>query len=280
MRNCRIYSLYSSSGGNSFCFEIGDRRILIDAGKNARTLCRALSEIGSDISAIDAIFVTHEHCDHISALETISKSRSIPIHMTEESAKKLDGTPDSAIHKNLVRHDTEYEVDMGSFRIRSFRTPHDSLMSVGYRIDIRIGENPTSVGIATDVGYVTDEISAALEGCEAVLLESNYDEDMLLSGPYPYELKKRIRSQRGHLSNKESAEFAATLAEKGTKAFMTVHLSKENNSADIVLDEYTSAIADPAVAITVASPDCPTEMSFSNEVETYDFCENNSCGDS
>ena len=276
MRDCRVYALYSSSSGNSFYIEINGKSILIDAGKNARTLCRALSEIGSDIDKIEAIFVTHEHSDHIAALEILSKNYDVPIHMTEVSAKKLDRYPDSPIHKNLVRHKDSFALDLGEFRIRSFHTPHDSLMSVGYRIDFFGDDGEHSIALATDIGYVTREIDDALRGCEAVLLESNYDEEMLERGPYPYDLKKRIRSKRGHLSNRESAEFAAHLASLGTRSFLLVHLSKENNRADIALDEYMSAIADPSIVITVASPDEPTEMIFSKETEIYDFCKDNS----
>ena len=271
----RICTLYSGSGGNATYIEAAGKRILIDAGKNARSLCRALSEIGSDIGKIDAIFITHEHSDHVSALEIISKKHEIPIHMADLSASRFDRDSAAFVHKNLVRHHEEYEVYVGELRVHSFRTPHDSMMSVGYRIDFSDTEGEHSVGVATDIGYVTRGICRALEGCEAVVLESNHDEDMLRSGPYPYDLKKRILSNRGHLSNKASAAFGAHLALCGTRAFLLAHLSEENNTPEVALDEFISAIADPTVSVTVASPDTPTDMIFFEECNNYAFCEDN-----
>ena len=271
----RICTLYSGSGGNSTYIEAAGSKILIDAGKNARSLCRALSEIGSDICEIDAIFITHEHSDHISALEVISKKHRIPIHMADISAERFDREPDAFVHKNLVRHHEEYEVYVGDVSVRSFRTPHDSMMSVGYRVDFCDGEGEHSVGVATDIGYVTKGICSSLEGCEAVVIESNHDEDMLKRGPYPYDLKKRILSNRGHLSNRASAAFGAYLASKGTRAFLLAHLSEENNTPEVALDEFISAIADPSVSVAVASPTTPTDMIFFEECNNYAFCEDN-----
>lgn len=261
MTGYRIVTLYSGSRGNSTFVEAGDTKILIDAGKNARTLCHALSDIGSDIDSIQAIFITHEHCDHISALEVISKRHSILIHVTEQSAKKFDRDPNAFIHKNLVRHETpEYQVQVGEILVSSFRTPHDSAMSVGYRLDIDSTDGLHSIGVATDIGYVTRGICRALEGCESVVLESNHDEDMLKDGPYPYELKLRILSNKGHLSNKASAAFGAHLASHGTRSFILAHLSEENNTPDTAYDEFISAVADDSISVSVASADIPTEL--------------------
>lgn len=260
MKHCRIVALYSGSGGNSVYIRVGETAILIDAGKSTRTLCRSLTEIGADLSEIDAIFVTHDHHDHVSALEVLSKKRPIPIHMTNTSAAVFDRYCDSPVHQSLVRHDTEYEVTVGEMTIRSFRTPHDSRMSVGYRIEFLDEDGIHAFGVATDIGYVSEKIRQGLCGCEAVVLESNHDVEMLMKGPYPYELKKRIRSNRGHLSNADSAAFAAELAQGGTRAFLLAHLSEENNEPTLALEEATCAVSDPTVRIVVASPDCPTEL--------------------
>lgn len=268
----KVYTLYSGSKGNSVYIEAAGTRILIDAGKNARSLCSALSAIGSDISSIQAIFITHEHCDHVSALEVISKKYSIPIHITAKSAEKIDRCSEFA-SKCLVKHEDLYAQTVGEIKVRSFRTPHDSLMSVGYRIDFCDSQGEHSIGVATDIGYVTREICDALFGCESVVIESNHDEDMLKCGRYPYELKKRILSNRGHLSNRASAQFAAYLAGNGTKSFLLAHLSEENNTPDTALDEYTSVIADPSVSVVVASPDLPTHLKHTEEDISYAFSE-------
>jgi phosphoribosyl 1,2-cyclic phosphodiesterase len=116
------------------------------------------------------------------------------------------------------------------------------------------------IGYATDIGYVSREVEAGLLGCEAVVLESNHDPDMLRDGPYPYDLKLRISSRRGHLSNPDSAAFAARLCASGTKYLMLAHLSQENNPPDTAYDECVSAVGDEGVRICVAQPDAITEL--------------------
>ena len=265
--DCKIITLYSGSGGNSVYIRMADTAILIDAGRSARALCQSLKSIGTDIGEIRAIFVTHDHHDHVSALEILSKKNEIPIHMTDRSATMYDRYPDSPIHSRLVRHTPLFEERIGSLTVRSFPTPHDSRMSVGYRIEWETEEGIRSVGVATDIGYVTEEIREGLLGCEAVVLESNHDVDMLMQGPYPYDLKQRIRSRRGHLSNKECAALASELAIGGTKAFLLAHLSEENNEPSLALEETERAISDPSVRISVAAPNMPTELLIPSEEE-------------
>lgn len=256
----RLVTLYSGSGGNCIYFSVGKTSILIDAGKSAKALCTSLSSIGADISEISAIFITHEHCDHVSALETLCKKHSIPVHLTEGSAEKFDRTPCSSVLCRAVRHPTVFCETVGEVKVTSFRTPHDSRMSVGYRIEFTDGDGYHAVGVATDIGHVTDSIVRGLEGCEAVVLEANHDLDMLADGPYPHHLKVRIRSPKGHLSNPDSAQLAAHLVSTGTKGFILAHLSAENNLPEIAYDEVYAAISDESVRLWVASPDSPTEL--------------------
>ena len=273
MKDCRIVTLYSGSGGNSVYIRVADTAILIDAGKSARALCTSLKEIGADIEEIQGIFVTHDHHDHTSALEVLSKKREIPIHMTERSAELFDRYPDSPVHARLVRHTPIFTETVGELTVTSFPTPHDSRMSVGYRIEFSDGDGTRAFGVATDIGYVSDDVRAGLRGCEAVVLESNHDPDMLTDGPYPYELKKRIRSNRGHLSNPDSAAFAAELAACGTWSFMLAHLSEENNEPTLALEEAERAISDPRVSVQVAAPHHPVELRILTEEEkTRDRC--------
>ena len=254
MKNiCRIVSLYSGSGGNSAFVRVGDHAILIDAGKSARALCRALTDIGESIENISAIFITHEHTDHVSALEVIAKKHAIPIHITEQSAERFDERCTPNCFSRLFVHGIDFCEKVGDMTVRSFRTPHDSRMSVGYRIEFFDGERQRAIGYATDIGYITDDIRNNLTGCEAVVLESNHDVDMLMSGPYPRDLKLRVASRRGHLSNCECAEFALELAKSGTKAFLLAHLSKENNEPCLALDEVRGAVAEFGATVLTAS---------------------------
>lgn len=260
MKNLRIVTLYSGSRGNSTLISFMGTKILIDAGKSARALCNALHEADTDIAEISAIFITHEHSDHISALDALSKKYSIPIHITNKSASKFDKTPTSYVHRNLIRHDILFSETVGNMTVSSFQTPHDSMMSVGYRIELNGDGERCTVGYATDIGYVSESVSNGLHGCDAVILEANHDTDMLENGPYPYQLKLRIRSDKGHLSNSDSAIFASELARTGTRAFIFAHLSEENNVPDIVFDEMNSALADPSISIAIAAADIPTEL--------------------
>lgn len=270
-RDCRVFVLYSGSGGNSVFVRVGQSAILIDAGKSARALCRALCDIGEDIKNIDAIFITHEHSDHISALEVLSKKNDIPVYMTEVSAKRFDACPDAPIHSRLVRCDVEFSAEVGELSVRSFRTPHDSRMSVGYRIEFDNGGRRCALGIATDIGYASDNIRENLLGCDAVIIESNHDEEMLMTGPYPRDLKLRVASKRGHLSNRECAELAMELADGGTKAFMLAHLSKENNLPELAYEETARALSGKGAAVFVAHPDEPVEFSFDRKEDcSYD----------
>ena len=273
-KDCRVFVLYSGSGGNSVFIRVGKSAILIDAGKSARALCRALVEIGEDIKNIDAIFITHEHSDHISALEVLSKKNEIPIYMTEVSAKRFDECPDSPVHKNLYRCGIEFSQQIGEMTVRSFRTPHDSRMSVGYRIEFDNCGQRYSLGLATDIGYVSESIRENLLGCDALIIESNHDEEMLMTGPYPRELKLRVASKRGHLSNRECSEFAMELADRGAYAFMLAHLSKENNLPDLAYEEISRALSGRGVSVAVAHPDMPVEFVLERKEDCiYDECE-------
>ena len=269
MTDCRIVTLYSGSDGNATYIRAAGTSILIDAGRSARALCRAMTEIGADVDELSAIFITHEHSDHVSALEVLAKKHDIPVHIMTKSAERFDRLGPCPLCDHLVRHDAMFCEQVGNLRISSFRTPHDSRMSVGYRITFwdEVGEH--TLGYATDIGYVSDSVREGLCGCEAVVLESNHDVDMLMDGPYPYDLKLRIRSNRGHLSNADSAALASELVQEGTRAFLLAHVSRENNDQALVLDEALSAISDPSITVAVASPDEPTELLWKKEKTTW-----------
>lgn len=258
MKKVKIYTLYSGSGGNSTFVRVGDTAILIDAGRNAKALCGCLSSIGEEMASICAIFITHEHSDHISALEVVAKRNEIPIYMTRQSAVKI--SQESAVRKHMIEKDVIFSEEIGDIRIRSFRTSHDSLMSVGYRIEYEDEGVVHAIGYATDIGYVSDDVREALIGCEAVVIESNHDVDMLMRGPYPADLKRRVRSSHGHLSNADCAEFALDLVKNGTRAIMLAHLSRENNEPEIAFDEVANAISGFDVGLYVADPFSPVEL--------------------
>lgn len=256
MPNFKICCLYSGSRGNSAYINAGGASILIDAGKSAKALCSALKDIDVDIDTIDAIFITHEHRDHISALQTLSHKHNIPIYILLSSAEVFYGLKDERLCNNLVlQMKAPFSVNIKGLKISSVRTSHDSRASVGYRMDFAEDGNQYSIGYVTDTGVVTDEMREMLRGCYAVVLESNHDVEMLKNGPYPPELKQRIGSRHGHLSNKDAAAFAAELCGSGAKCLMLAHLSEENNLPEIAYSEAFTAIADGDVVLKVAAQD-------------------------
>lgn len=253
MNTIKIVSLYSGSGGNATLVETQSASILIDAGKSARSLNSALKQAGSDISRISAIFVTHEHTDHISALEVLEKKNSIPIHMTKVSADSLHSAKTSRIREHIVPHAPVFSEKIADMTVTSFTLSHDSAMCVGYRIDTDGGE---SFGIATDTGYVTEEMLNGLCGCRSVMIECNHSTEMLRKGPYPAELKARIMSRQGHLSNDDCASLAQKLAAGGTSSFVLAHISLENNCPEHALNTVRRALEQyPDAQIRCAKPE-------------------------
>ncbi len=236
-RKISVTSLSSGSSGNVTYIRAGDTEILIDAGISAKGICCALNEIGTDISNIKAIFVTHEHIDHVKGLTTLSKHSTVPIHMTKESADEYARKHTEL--RNIIIHDKSYECRLGDILVRSFFSSHDSCACVGYTIETESDK----FGIATDMGYVDRSAVEALKNCRSVIIESNYDEKKLRGGNYPEQLKYRIMSAKGHLSNYDCAAFAKYLAENGTKNFMLGHLSEDNNTPELAYNVTSRALS-------------------------------------
>ena len=252
--------LYSGSDGNAALLCADGHAVLIDAGRNAKCLCAALREAGVEPDQLDAIFLTHEHRDHTAALDVFVKHHPTPVHITERSAEKMMPRVGDALREQLIIHPPLYRTEVGPFLFSSFLTMHDSAQSVGFRITVRDGARTHILGYATDLGIVTPAVEAGLCGCEAVVLECNHDEEMLMEGPYPYDLKLRIASPKGHLSNRDCAEFATRLATNGMKRLLLAHLSETNNLPDLALSEVKSALAGTGVHIRAATPDHITEL--------------------
>lgn len=222
----RIYPLFSSSKGNSVFVGSSTEGVLIDAGVSYKRLCQALCTCGLDINAIKAIFVTHDHSDHISGIKTFTKKHNIPVYARRETIEKL--MKSGEINSEGIAVDGE--VSVGSMKVFSFPTPHDTAGSCGYRITAPDGK---ICAVCTDVGRITDEVADGIRGCDAVMLEANYDEEMLRKGEYPFYLKQRISNGNGHLSNVKCGEQIRKLIEGGTMRFILGHLSQDNNTPSV-----------------------------------------------
>ncbi len=220
--------LFSGSSGNSYFIGAKGEGVLIDAGRNCKQLELALEAASVDFSSIGAVFITHEHTDHCSALRVLANKHRLDIYASEGTLNALSGK----LYPNARVHVIEKETALGNMLIRRIDTPHDAAESCCYSVTTADGKTAL---IATDMGFVTPEVRAAACGSDFVVLESNHDLEMLRLGPYPYILKKRILSDRGHLSNDACSVELAQLVSSGACRLMLGHLSEQNNTPQIAL---------------------------------------------
>ena len=235
----RLLPLASSSKGNSTYVGTETEGILIDAGIGPRVFQSALGIGGvENCLAVRAVFITHEHSDHIKGLLKLTEMLDVPVYGSREVLVEL-------IHKGAVSPRAKLfeinrrAVEAAGMEIRAFGTSHDSVHSLGYRITLPGGGR---AAVCTDLGAVTPEVHNALCGCDTVMLESNYDRELLRGGRYPAYLKRRIASECGHLSNDDCAAELVSLARQGTKRFVLGHLSEENNRPELAAEASVSAL--------------------------------------
>jgi phosphoribosyl 1,2-cyclic phosphodiesterase len=263
----KSYTLFSGSQGNSCYVSCGNTEILIDAGKSCGAIEKSLNALGTSLSRISAIFITHEHTDHIGGLEIISKKFQIPVYITAPSySAGVRGG--SYLERFAKPQDICFEKSIGELSIRSFPVPHDSAQNVGYVISSR----DDTFGISTDIGHLTTVIGENLELCSRVIIESNHDIQMVKDGPYPQHLKDRILSSSGHLSNEKCADFAAYLCDKGVRQITLAHLSRENNMPKIAFEETRSHLNDCGfehIPVKIAMPDIAVCASDDKSYPTF-----------
>jgi len=243
--------LGSGSNGNSCLVRCGDTAILVDAGLSSKAICAALDSLDCGVESLDAILLTHEHSDHVKALPVLLKKLSCPVYGPAPVLDYLSRSMKLPAHTPLVPLE-EGAFVLHDLEVLPFTTPHDSIASVGYRFQSPEGRY---FAIATDLGHVSPQLLELLAPCQALLLESNYDEGMLLCSPYPYPLKRRIASPMGHLSNGDCAAAAVQLAQGALRSLILGHLSQNNNLPELAYGAVKSALdlADaPTVELRVA----------------------------
>ncbi len=241
----KFQPLLSSSSGNSIYVTDDTTHILIDCGAPVRYIEKCLARLGINPDELSGLFITHAHSDHVAAAGTLSKKYNIPIFATEETFS-LSGRYLSSVSRKSARIiSAGDDIIIGDMVVHAFSLSHD----IGGAISYTIKDRETKFGIATDSGYVSDEILENLSDCESVIVEANHDVDMLLSGPYPYPLKKRILSDVGHLSNVLCGELCVKLAVSGTKSFWLGHLSEKNNTPDIAYRAVHQILTDNGYSV-------------------------------
>ncbi len=221
----KLCVLASGSSGNCTFVSTGKTRILIDAGLSAKKTADRLEEIGERVEDLDAICVTHEHGDHIAGLRVLQKKHGIPVYA---NAGTLDGirTARQGGDVKCLQFTTGSTFEIGDLALEPFSVPHDAYEPVGFVV--RTGA--CAVGVATDIGIVTNLLREKLRNCHIVVIEANHDEELLHAAARPWSLKQRILSNQGHLSNRASAELIAEVAGDGLSHLFLAHLSADCNS--------------------------------------------------
>jgi phosphoribosyl 1,2-cyclic phosphodiesterase len=213
--------------------------VLIDCGVSMKAIRQALEAIGARPETLSAVFITHEHSDHIRGLPVLASKIGVPVYANGWTIRGILSESERLTQSRLALLETGGTVDLGEMAVTSFATSHDSLESVGYVIHTYDGHR---LSVVTDLGFVSDTVMSALSSCELVMLESNHDVGMLQNGRYPYFLKKRILSDRGHLSNDGCAEVLPSLVECGARHLVLAHLSRDNNLPELAVETSRCAL--------------------------------------
>ncbi len=234
----RFCPLFSSSSGNSVYIGDNSGGILVDVGRSAKQTDLMLKNLGVDPDSLKGIFITHEHTDHVSGLSVFAAKHKIPVYGSTGTLQALKEK--GVLTEKHVDIAINNEIEIAGLNVKPIATSHDCADGRGYVITGCDGVTKTA--IATDTGYVSTELLAEITGCRLVYIESNHDINMLKTGPYPYQLQKRILSNVGHLSNNACADTLQALVNKGTTHFLLAHLSRDNNTPQLAHDTAINAL--------------------------------------
>lgn len=257
----QLVTIASGSSGNCALLSQDDAHLLIDCGVSCRRIATALAGLGVDPSTLLGVLITHEHSDHIAGLATLTKRFRLPLWTSPGTAGQLlTRVPGVRTVLRTVLPGGSFS--LGPFTVETFPTSHDASQSMGFSISC--GDKRAAV--ATDLGYVSEEVLDGVLGCQLLLCEANHDVDFLRSGPYPPYLKARILSDRGHLSNEAGAALALQCAAHGAKTVVLAHLSAQNNTPALALQTAGAALSAAGftpgrdVTLAVAPRSCPSPI--------------------
>lgn len=242
----KIKTLASGSKGNASIVLCDNTKLLIDIGISYLSLKRKLKELELDLEDFNALLITHTHADHIKGLSSLTKHSNIKIYIPEGM---YEGLKDKLYSDNIVFIEDEFKIN--TIDIKLIHTSHDAPSSVGYIVTY---QNKSLVYV-TDTGYINRKYLAKMKEKDIYLIESNHDEKMLMEGPYPYYLKQRVISDKGHLSNKTTAKYLSSLVGDNTKYIILAHLSEKNNTEDLAKNAVTEKLKDKNIEILIARQD-------------------------
>jgi phosphoribosyl 1,2-cyclic phosphodiesterase len=233
----RFRVLGSGSSGNATLVEAGETRVLIDAGLGPRVLAERLGSAGVDPASLAGILLSHEHNDHARGAAAFSRKWGVPLWGTGGTYAAAGlGAEDIPAYRRIAPGEP---ASLGALRCEAVAVPHDAAGPVAFVVAC----NGARLGHATDLGHVAPDLAAAFRGCDAILIESNYDPGMLRDGPYPWSLKERILSSRGHLSNGDVARFLAEELGESCRSLVLAHLSRTNNHPEVAALAAEAALA-------------------------------------
>ena len=242
--------------GNCLYVESENTKLLIDAGVSLKKIEKGLETLNISPSSLDGILVTHEHSDHIQSLGNLSKKFNLPVYANSETFDNMSKQTDKISAENIKKFKVSEKFEIKDLEINPFSIPHDAANPCGFNIS----NNSDKISIATDIGHMTNDILKQLEDSKFILLESNYDTEVLKCSKYPYILKQRIAGPNGHLSNEVASKVINYLLQGNLKTAMLGHLSKESNFPELayqtVVDELISSGTDVSkLNLSVASRD-------------------------
>lgn len=243
----RFRSLGSGSSGNATLVEAGRSRVLIDAGFTLRELSARLARAGLEIGQIDAVFVTHEHGDHVGCALALARRHGVPLWTSRGSWRAI-GEPELGTRLNIAR-DGE-PIAIGDLELTPYTVPHDAQEP----LQLRCSDGAQQLGVLTDAGAMTPHLLEHLQGCQALLLECNHDRAMLEGSRYPAALKARIAGRLGHLSNDDAAAILARCLHAGLRHLVAAHLSEQNNRPALARAALAAACGASPQDIVVAGP--------------------------
>ena len=243
----RFASLGSGSSGNALLVECGDTRVLVDCGFGVEVIAERLDRVGCAPTDLDAILVTHEHSDHAGGVAGLSDRFDVPVYLSRGTFSALGSEGHTITRRVFMDPYTPFAI--GAIEVRPYTVPHDAREPVQFVL----GDGAAKLGVLTDAGHPTRHIVEALSGVDALVLECNYDLDMLRGGPYPRWLKDRIGGPLGHLANFASAEIVRAMDCGNLKHVIAAHLSKQNNTPELARAALAGALGCAAEWIGVAT---------------------------
>jgi phosphoribosyl 1,2-cyclic phosphodiesterase len=251
----RLISLQSGSNGNCVYVETEGVRLLVDAGISGIKAAERLAQYDRDIRQVDAVLISHDHSDHTRCVGVYHRKFGLPVYLTRQTLQAAARWNHLGRLNDVTFFDAGSTLAFGAVRVETIPTPHDGVDGVAFVVD----DGQSRIGILTDLGHVFDDLGPAVASLDAVLLESNYDPQMLATGRYPAFLKQRIRGPGGHLSNGEAAELVMQSATSRLRWACLGHLSEDNNRPELALNTWREVLG-PSLPLHVAGRHAPTEV--------------------